>query len=114
MTRLLRRVVSTLLLIVLSFLWNVALTDATPVQTDREMDGFVGPVRSVVIETAKLLPARLPLAAELSQQAHIVQWLDTPDHVAQFTTAPMQWHGQVVGFVGTLHQRCQSARVFLP
>jgi YD repeat-containing protein len=97
--------VRTLLLIVLSFLWNAALTDATPIQTDRETDGFVGPVRSVVIETAKLLPARLQWQQDFRQQAHIVEWLDTPDHVAQFTTAPMQWHGQVVGFVGTLHQR---------
>jgi YD repeat-containing protein len=65
----------------------------------------MGPVRSVVLETAKLLPARLRWQQDFRQQAHIVEWLDTPDRVAQFTTAPTQWHGQVVGFVGTLHQR---------
>jgi hypothetical protein len=59
----------------LSFLWHVTLTDATPVETDSDTEGFVGPVRSVVIDTAKLLPARL------------------------------RWHGQVVGFIGKLHKR---------
>ena len=42
---------------------------------------------------------------DFRQQAHIVEWLDTPDRVAQFMTAPMRWHGQVVGFVGTLHKQ---------
>ena len=37
-----RRVVKTLLLILLSFLWDVTLTDATPVETDRETEGFRG------------------------------------------------------------------------
>ena len=96
---------NTLLLILLGVLWHVALTDASPVQTDRETAGFVGPVRSVVIETAKLLPARLQWQQDFRQQAHIVEWLDTPDRVAQFMTAPMRWHGQVVGFVGTLHKQ---------
>jgi YD repeat-containing protein len=97
----------------LGFLWHVALTDATPIDTDRETDGFVGPVRSVVIETARLVPARLRWQQDFRQQAHIVEWLDTPDRVAQFTAAPLRWRGQVVGFVGTLHQRLpERASIF--
>jgi YD repeat-containing protein len=97
--------VKTLLLILLSFLWHVTLTDATPVETDSDTEGFVGPVRSVVIDTAKLLPARLRWQQDFRHQAHIVEWLDTPDRTAQFTAAPLRWHGQVVGFVGKLHKR---------
>jgi YD repeat-containing protein len=97
-------VVNTWLVVLLSLLWYVSPTDATPLQTDRDEEGFVGPVRSVVVEAAKLIPVRVRWQQSFGKQAHIAQWLDTPDLVAQFTTAPMRWHGQVVGFVGALYQ----------
>jgi YD repeat-containing protein len=97
-------VVVNMLLVVLLSLWYLSPTDATPLQTDRDEDGFVGPVRSVVVETAKLTPARVRWQQSFRQQAHVAQWLGTPDLVAQFTTAPRRWHGQVVGFVGEIYQ----------
>jgi YD repeat-containing protein len=87
-----------------SVLWYVALTSASPVQTDRDAEGFRGPVRSVIVETAKLIPARRRWQQSFRSEAHVAQWLDTPDFVSQFTTAPMRWHEQVVGFVGELYQ----------
>jgi YD repeat-containing protein len=74
----------------LSFLWHVALTHAIPVQSDRETDGFVGPVRSVVIETAKLLPARLGWQQDVRHQAHIVEWLEEPRMRVQTMTYDAQ------------------------
>lgn len=96
--------VYTLVLAFLSLFWSPVFTDPNLLQSDREADGFVGPVQSVVVETAKLIPVRIRWQQNFRSQAHIVHWLETPDLVAQFTTAPMQWHEQVVGFVGELHQ----------
>jgi YD repeat-containing protein len=67
-------------------------------------------VRLVIVETAKLIPAQLRWQQKFRQQAEVVEWLDTPARMAEFTTAPLRWSGQVVGFVGEVYMLLPERR----
>jgi YD repeat-containing protein len=80
----------------------------TTAQTDRETDGFLGPVHTVVIETAQLVPAQVSWRQAFSGRAQVTEWLESGVTSVQFTSDPSPWQNKVVGFLGKLHTYLQE------
>ena len=81
----------------------VLYTEVTTAQTDRATDGFLGPVHTVVIETAQLVHAQVRWRQAFGAKAQVAEWLDSGATWAQFTSDPNPWQNKVVGFLGELH-----------
>ena len=72
-------------------------------QTDRETDGLLGPVHTVVVETAQLIPAQVRWQQAFGIGAQVTGWLAAGVTSAQFTSDPSPWQNKVIGFLGKLH-----------
>jgi YD repeat-containing protein len=80
----------------------------TTAQADRETDGLLGPVHTVVIETAQLIPAQVQWQQAFGLGAQVTEWLEAGVTSAQFTSDPSPWQNKVIGFLGTLHTLLQE------
>jgi YD repeat-containing protein len=87
----------------------VVAARATAALTDSVTDGFIGPVHTAVIETARVVPAQVRWQQAFGARAQVTEWLESPAIHAQFTADPSRWQGKVVGFVGELYVRLPEA-----